>query len=254
MDLFSFIGICVGFGALVLGAFLEGNALGALLNPVALLIVLGGTVGAVMLHTPTRVFLLGISALPRVFYPPNLETERVIKFLCLVAKTCKSEGLIQAANFEKRTSDPFIQKSIKMLSDNVKPALIADILTRDIELEERNHQLSSDLYKSLGGYSPTIGLAGAILGLINVMQHLSEPDKLGHGLVVAFTATLYGVVFANLAFLPVSEKLNILSEKEATFRHMILAGILSIRDGESVAITESRMRSFMDARFEKGWS
>lgn len=254
MEILSFLGVLIGFGALLFGNFLEGGQMSAILNPVAFLIVMGGTIGAVMVHTPTKIFFKSLASLPRVFFPPKLPADALVKEFIVMAKSCKKDGLIRAAGFEKRFKDPFVVKAIKMLSDGAEVALIEDILRHDIELEERNHQLHADFFKSMGGYSPTIGLVGAILGLINVMNHLSEPEKLGHGLAVAFTATLYGVAFANLIFIPIAEKLTIFSEREADYREMILAGVVSIKKGESVSVTESRMKSFLDERLSSGWS
>jgi len=253
MELFSFLGVIIGFGALLLGNVLEGGQLSLILNPVALLIVMGGTLGSVMVHTPTKVFLKSLTSLPRVFFPPNLKTTHVLKVFFLMSRSYKKEGALVVSKYESKFTDPFIKKALKMLGDGSSVSLMKDILNLDISLEERNNQLHSDFYKSLGGYSPTIGLVGAILGLINVMSNLGNPELLGHGLAVAFTATLYGVAFANLIFIPIAEKLAILSETEAMFRDMIVTGVVSIREGESQSITESRMNSFLDERLSSGW-
>jgi chemotaxis protein MotA len=253
MELFSFLGVVIGFGALLFGTVLEGGDLHLILNPVAFLIVMGGTLGAVMVHTPTKVFLKSLGSFPRVFFPPKLQAGYVVKNFLLMARSYKKEGQLSVISYERKFQDPFIKKSLKMLMDGSSVSLMKDILNLDISLEERNQQLHSDFYKSLGGYSPTIGLVGAILGLINVMSNLGNPELLGHGLAVAFVSTLYGVAFANLVFLPVAEKLAILSESEAMFRDMIVTGIVSIREGESHAITEARMRSFLDERLSSGW-
>lgn len=253
MEVLSFLGIVVGFGTLLFGNVLEGGQLSAILNPVALMIVLGGTTGAVMLHTPSKLFLKSLSAFPRVFFPPSLKAEKLVKDFMVLAKDCKQNGLKSVEKYEKKFADPFIQKAMKMLADNANVELIEEILHRDIELEERNHRLHAEVFKSMGGYSPTIGLVGAILGLINVMSSLDNPSLLGHGLAVAFTATLYGVSFANLVFIPISEKLIIFSEREATFREMVVAGVISIKNSENISITESRLKSYMDDRLTSGW-
>lgn len=254
MEVLSFLGIIVGFGALLFGNVLEGGQLNALLNPISFMIVIGGTLGAVMVHTPTKVFLKSIGAFPRVFFPPKLKAELVVKQFMMMARACKKDGSIQAGKYENKFDDAFIRKAIKMLADNAEVELIEDILRRDIDLEERNHRLHAEVYKSMGGYSPTIGLIGAILGLINVMSYLDSPSQLGHGLAVAFTATLYGVSFANLVFIPVAEKLTLLSEREANFRDMVVAGVVSIRSSENLSTTESRLRSYLDDRLTTGWN
>jgi chemotaxis protein MotA len=251
--LISVLGVLIGIGALFLGGLLEGVSLGVLLSGVSAIIVIGGTLGAVMISTPAHVFFKALFSIKRVFFPPKLNPKSVALILKEMSVKSREEGKATLEVYKNKIGDNFAKKSIQMLCDGVKPKLLEDILVQDLRLEERNHELHADVFKSMGGYSPTIGLAGAILGLINVMQNLNNPELLGHGLAVAFTATLYGVVGANLILLPISEKLYAIADRQALYRMMIITAVVSISRNEGRFETQSKIDSFLDDRLVSGW-
>lgn len=245
MDILTVLGLIVGVSAILLGQFFEGGSVSTLVNGPAALIVLGGTVGAVMLQSPLAVFLRALRMISWVLINPRLEHERTIDKIINWSNIARREGLLGLENIEETETDPFARKGLQLLIDGSEPESIRSIMEVDIFTRERFDNQAASVFESMGGYSPTIGIIGAVLGLIQVMGNLSDPSKLGAGIAVAFVATVYGVGLANLVFLPVAKKLKTLVHEQAQYREMLIEGMVSIAEGENPRNIEVKLLGYL---------
>jgi len=245
MDILSLLGLFIGFGAIIVGQHLEGGHLDTILNAVALLIVLGGTVGAVMLQTPLNTFLRSLKMFVWIFRPPQVSAEETLNKILEWNQIARKEGLIALDNVALDEPDLFSQKGLQMISDGADSEMIRDILENELDIEEENDLHAAKVYEAMGGYAPTVGIIGAVMGLIHVMGNLADPSSLGSGIAVAFVATIYGVGFANLLFLPIGNKLKILVSRRIRLQMMLIDGFVCVAEGENPRNIESRLQAYM---------
>jgi len=245
MDILSFLGLIIGFGAIIGGQHLEGGHLDSIMNAVALLIVLGGTLGAVMLQTPLDTFIRAIKMLVWVFIPPKYSRQDLLEKIIEWNAIARKEGLFKLESVAEFEDDLFIQKGLQLIADGATPEMIREILENDLDIQEQHDIQSSKVYEAMGGYSPTIGIIGAVLGLIHVMGNLADPSSLGSGIAVAFVATIYGVVLANLVFLPIGNKLKTLIERRSQMYMMLIEGLISVADGDNPHNIETRLQAYI---------
>lgn len=245
MDKISFFGLALGFAAIMLGQVLEGGHIASLLQPTAFIIVAGGTLGAVMLQSPFRVFRDGMRMLRWIFVPPMVSHEALIAEATAWSHVARKEGLLALEGRIQNMSDPFMRRGVQLLVDGIEPDRLREVLEVEIDSAENQMKLGARIWEAAGGYSPTIGILGAVLGLIHVMENLADPSLLGAGIAVAFVATIYGVGFANLVFLPISKKLMAHIGSITSQREMLLDGIIGIANGDNPRLIESRMRSYL---------
>ncbi len=246
MDALSIIGILLALGAILLGQSLEGGHIHSLINGPAALIVVGGTVGASMLQTPLAVFFQAMRSVNRVFRPPGVDAEQIIRKIITWSGVSRSEGLLGLEGVAETEQDHFTRKGLRLLVDGTEPEVIRSILETDTEARSHRDLQAAKVFEGMGGYAPTIGILGAVMGLIHVMENLSNPDKLGSGIAVAFVATIYGVALANLLFLPIANKLKSIAYMHANMREMIADGIVSIAQGENPRNIETRLQSYIE--------
>lgn len=245
MDLISIIGLLLGLSAILLGQALEGGHIGSLLQVTAFIIVVGGTAGAVMLQSTLRVFLDGLSMLKWVFVPPKHSAAAVLEMLLQWSQTARRGGLLALEPFIDEQAELFHRRGLQMLVDGAEPEVLRDTLERELAAYEHARLEASKIWMAAGGYSPTIGILGAVMGLIHVMENLSDPSKLGAGIAVAFVATIYGVGAANLIFLPVANKLKYHVNKMASERELFIEGLICIANGENPRIIEAKMQGYL---------
>ncbi|MGL6072493.1 flagellar motor protein [Craterilacuibacter sp.] len=245
MDKLSVIAIIGGLTAILAGQALEGGHLGSLLQLTAFMIVIGGTASAVMLQSTPRQFVNGLKMLKWVFYPPQFNHEKMIRDIIQWSQSARKGGLLSLEGFVLTQQDPFAKKALQMLVDGAAPETLRSVMEVEISMFEHARKQAAKIWESAGGYAPTIGIIGAVLGLIHVMENLSDPTKLGSGIAVAFVATVYGVGSANLFFLPVAVKLKNLVIAEVATKELILEGVIAIANGENPRIIESRLRGFL---------
>jgi chemotaxis protein MotA len=245
MDKISIAGLALGLLAILGGQVLEGGHIGSLVQPTALLIVLGGTLGAVMLQSPLAVFVAGMKMGVWVFVPPVVQPQKLISDLGRWSQIARKEGLLALEAQINTLTDPFTRKGLQLLVDGSEPERLREVLEVEIGAYEANLKAASKVWESAGGYSPTIGILGAVMGLIHVMENLSDPAKLGSGIAVAFVATIYGVGAANLVFLPVAKKLMANISRLVTQREMLVDGLVGIANGDNPRIVEGRLRAYL---------
>ena len=245
MDKISVLGLLIGVAAIVGGQVLEGGHVGSLSQPTALLIVLGGTMGAVMLQSPYATFVRGMRMVRWVWMPPAVDYAQLIKQITAWSQLSRREGLLALENSMGQVKDDFARKGLQLLVDGAEPERLREVLEVDINTYEQELKMSARVWEAAGGYSPTIGILGAVLGLIHVMENLSEPSKLGAGIAVAFVATIYGVGLANLVFLPMANKLKAHIHRLVVQREMIVDGLVGIANGDNPRIIESRLQGYL---------
>lgn len=246
IDVLSIFGLTLGLGAILMGQFLDGGHLSTLVNGPAALIVLGGTFGAVMLQSPMNIFLRGLRISTWVFVPPRFHTEETIARIVDWSNIARKEGLLGLEIVAEEEDDLFARKGLELLVDGSEPEVMRAIMELEIDAKENFDSLAGKIYESMGGFSPTIGIIGAVMGLIHVMGNLSDPSKLGSGIAVAFVATIYGVGAANLLFIPISTKLKTLFNNEVNYREMIVEGLVSIAEGENPRNIQRKLEGYLD--------
>ncbi len=245
MDIMTILGLLLGIGAIIGGNVLEGGHLSSLFQATAFLIVMGGTTGAVMVQYSLPVFLRAMRMLTWVFVPPSIDLETHINKIVSWSNISRKEGLLGLEKFLDTEKSLFIRKGLQLVVDGNEPETVRNILEVDLDANDRAGKLSARVFESMGGYSPTIGIIGAVMGLIHVMNNLADPSKLGAGIAVAFVATIYGVGFANLIFLPVSSKLKMIVNEQTQLNELITEGIISVAEGENPRNIETKLQGFL---------
>ncbi|KAB0550322.1 flagellar motor protein [Pseudomonas argentinensis] len=245
MDVLSLIGVILALVAILGGNYLEGGHVAALLNGPAALIVLGGTLGAALLQTPVAVFKRAMSISRWIFMPPRIDLAGGIDRVVNWSMTARKEGLLGLEAVADGESDPYARKGLQLLVDGAEPEAIRSILEVDLYTQESRDIQAAKFFECMGGYAPTIGIIGAVMGLIHVMGNLADPSLLGSGIAVAFVATIYGVAIANLVLLPIGNKLKSVALRQSAYREMLLEGILSIGEGENPRSIELKLQGFM---------
>lgn len=245
VDFISIGGLFLALLAILGGQILEGGHLGSLMQVTAFLIVIGGTMGAVMLQSSLPVFLSGLKLLKWVFVTPSLEPQKLIDEILSWSQVARKGGLLALETFIDDLEDPFKHKGLQMLVDGAEPDKIREALEVEINTYEEHQRQAAKVWEAAGGYAPTIGIIGAVMGLIHVMENLSDPSKLGGGIAVAFVATIYGVGSANLLFLPIANKLKALISHQVTIREMLIEGLGSIANGENPRVIETKLQGYL---------
>lgn len=244
MDRLSIAGLIVAFLAIYIGFTLDGGSVSTLFELPAFIIVLGGTIGAVMLQSSTVQFLHAISLLRWVFTPPLYDIEEGIEKIVFWAGKARGEGYLVLENSALEEEDIYTQKGLNLLVDGVDVENLKQSLELDLDVYREHNLRSANVFESMGGYSPTIGILGAVLGLIHAMNNLTEPALLGQGIATAFIATIYGVGFANLFYLPIANKIKEIVHQQTLYREMISEGLISIAHGENPHAIENKLSAF----------
>ncbi len=245
MDSISLVGLTLGLAAIIFGQVLEGGHISSLIQPTAFLIVIGGTLGAVMLQSPLRTFVDGMRMVRWVFVPPGRSDAAIIEQVTGWSQVARKEGLLTLEARIDALDDKFMRKGLQLLVDGVEPHRLREVLEVEVGVWEAQMRQSAKIWESAGGYAPTIGILGAVLGLIHVMENLTDPAKLGAGIAVAFVATIYGVGVAHLVFIPIAKKLVAHVGALTTQRDMFVDGIVGIANGDNPRIIESRMQGYV---------
>jgi len=252
VDFGSLIGITIALVGIIGGQLLEGGYVGSLLQSAAFLIVIGGTAGAVMVQSPSRIFVRGIRMAKWVVLPPDFAPRRMIAEILRWSLAARKEGLLALESHAGMAADPFVRKGLQLLVDGADPEKLREAMEVEIIGFEEYHRQAARIWEAAGGYAPTIGILGAVLGLIHVMENLSDPARLGSGIAVAFVATVYGVGLANLVFLPVANKLKSIIGQQVLVREILVDGLVSIANGENSRMIENRLLGYvLDPRHDE---
>lgn len=245
MDKLSLAGLLVAFGGILGGQLLEGGSADVLFQGAAFFIVCGGTLGAVMLQSSFKVFVTGIKMVSWVFFTPKLSPQKLVYQITAWSSLARKDGVLALESQVAVNRDPFVKKGLQMLVDGNSAEKIREVLEIDNLTYEKFYFQSARVWESAAGYSPTIGILGAVLGLVHIMQNLSEPSKLGAGIAVAFVSTIYGVGLANLVYLPVAGKLRSVIMQQMVMREILIDGLIAIASGENPRFIESKLQGYI---------
>jgi chemotaxis protein MotA len=244
MDKLTIAGLFVAIIAIYLGFILDGGSITALLELPAFIIVFGGTLGAVMLQSSASQFFHALSLLKWIFYPPKYDINQGIDSIVLWSEKARESGYLSLENIAEEEQDFYTNKALNLLVDGVEVDNLRVSLELDLDLYREHNLRSAHVFESMGGYSPTIGILGAVLGLIHAMSNLTDPTLLGQGIATAFIATIYGVGFANLIYLPVANKIKAIIHQQTMYREMISEGLISIALAENPHAIENKLSAF----------
>lgn len=245
-DVLSIAGIVLALVAMLGGAVLKGTALAALWNSAAFLIVVVGTFASVMVQVNLKVFLHGLSIARWVVSAPEANQQKTLEQIVGWSNFARREGLLGLETAAEEEPDEFSRKALQLLVDGAEPEAIRNIMEVELDSRETFDKEGARVWESLGVYAPTLGIIGAVMGLIAVMQNLADPSKLGSGIATAFVATIYGIGSANLFFLPIGNKLKSIVQARTTHREMILEGLVSIAKGENPRNIENKLRGYLN--------
>lgn len=248
VDVASVAGVLLAVGGILGGLLMEGGRIQDVSQITAAIIVFGGTLGAVMIHTPPSTLLRALRCLPQVFVAADLSLGAILDDIIGYATKARKMGLVSLESAAGSIEDPFLAKALTLAIDGTDLQELRQTMELEIAIEERWAEADARVFESAGGYAPTIGIIGAVMGLIQVMKNLANIDEVGHGIAVAFVATVYGVASANLFFLPAAGKIKAHASREAERKEMILEGVSSIVEGLNPKIIRSKLEGYLGDR------
>ncbi|MGY3039504.1 chemotaxis protein MotA [Rhodanobacter sp. TND4EL1] len=246
MDRISTAGTILGFVVIILGTILKGSTVEALWNPAAFVIVFFGTLAALLVQNQGKVIKHAMSMMKMIYRPPQHHPHDLISRVVGWSEITRRQGLLGLEPQIEVEHDPFISKGLQMLVDGGEPETIRSILEVDLGTREAIDLAGAKVYENAGIYSPTLGIIGAVMGLMAVMQNLSDPSKLGHGIAAAFVATIYGVALANMFMLPMAARLKTLVGKQSRMREILIEGLVSIAQGDNPRQIETRLQGYVE--------
>ena len=245
MQFSAILGLLIGIGGILVGNLLEGGNLNSLLQVTAFVIVFGGTIGATMLSHRTEDLRLAMRYLRQAFSGEETEERtRIAAQIIESAKLARQESILAMEKLLPKFDDPFMRNVYRFIIDGANPTVLRKLFEDEIAVSERRKLVAAKVWSDAGGFAPTVGIIGAVLGLISVMANISDTAVLGHGIAVAFVATIYGIASANLIFIPVANKLRTTIRFRTETEHMILEGAMAIADGLSPFLIEQKVRAF----------
>jgi chemotaxis protein MotA len=231
--------------ALLAGAMLKGAGLNALVSSAAFMIVVVGTFASIFVQTPVKVLKHAFKILPWIFKPPALDPSALIGKLVEWSHVARKQGLLGLEPLVEAERDDFVRKGLQLVIDGSEPEAIRSILEVELHTRESADTRGAKVFEGMGVYAPTLGIIGAVLGLMAVMQNLADPTKLGTGIAAAFTATVYGIGLANLFFLPVANKLKTAVQAQSHVREMVIEGMIAIAQGDNPRSIEARLQGYL---------
>lgn len=247
LDVASMAGIGLALFAILGGSILKGTGLAALWNVAAFVIVIVGTLAATLMQFRMAAFKHGMRMFSWVIRSPANDPAEAVQKIVAWSQVARKEGLLGLESTAEEEPDPFLRKGLQLLVDGSEPEMMRNILEVDIMTREAKDNQGAKVYESMGIYAPTLGIIGAVMGLIAVMGNLADPSKLGSGIATAFTATIYGIASANLFFLPVGQKLKNAVAADTTYREMLVEGMVSIAHGENPRNIETKLNGYLGA-------
>ena len=251
MDKGSIFGAFLAIAGIVAGLLIEGGNMGQVLQPTAALIVFGGTLGAVMLQFPLSTVMAAFASLTHVFSAPLKQNDQLLKQLVAFANKARRNGVVSLDSDLQTIQDPFLKQALMLAVDGTESAELRKIMRVSLDCTAENDERLPAVFESAGGFSPTIGILGAVLGLIQVMKNLDNIQEVGKGIAVAFVATIYGVGIANLFFLPFAGKMRLRVRDEHQRREMMLEGVISILEGMNPRMLEVKLAGFINDPLQK---
>ena len=244
MDISTILGIVFGFG-LVISAMAVGGGLGWFINLPSAMIVLGGTLGASLINYPMSDIIGVVKVAKNIFFLKKLKTEKVIEMLVDMSKISRRDGILALEDKVEEIKDPFFAKGIMLMIDGIEPAALSRILHTELEFISERHRLGAEIFTTMGNFAPAMGMVGTLIGLIKMLVDMDDPSSIGPSMAIALITTFYGVILANLVFLPAAGKLKTRSSSELMLKQLIISGILAVQSGDNPRILEEKLYSFI---------
>jgi len=245
LDILSIVGLVLALNAILVGAVLKGAGIMALVSAAAFMIVVVGTIAAIFIQTPLNVMRRALKIFPWIMKPPASNAPLLITKIVEWSNTARKQGLLGLEPTIEREQDDFVKKALQLVVDGSEPEAISNAMYVELSVREHADVTAAKMFEGAGIYSPTLGIIGAVLGLMAVLQNLTDPAKLGAGIASAFVATIYGISLANLFFLPVSNKLKGIIHRQTQFREMIIDGMMCIAQGENPRAIEAKLQGYL---------
>lgn len=244
MDIATLLGIVSAFG-LVVAAIALGGGILLFVNIPSLLIVVGGTLGATMINYPIRDVLRTFAVMKNVFFTKTLSGEDISGRFVEFATKARREGILALEPYVKEVDDPFLKKGLQLSVDGLEPNAISDILDTEVDVMKERHQLGAEIFATMGAFAPALGMIGTLIGLVQMLQNMDDPNSIGPAMAVALLTTFYGSVMANLVCMPISGKLKTRSKEESHVMEIIRTGVISLTNGDNPRILEQKLLVFM---------
>ncbi|MCX7748873.1 MAG: flagellar motor protein [Clostridia bacterium] len=255
MDIGAIIGAIFGVTMILIGYILEGGSLGSLVAPSPLFIVIGGTIGCMLLAFPLPELKKLIGSLKTIFTSKNYNEIEIINKLAELSEKARKDGLLSLEQDAQNNDNPLIRKGLALVVDGIETEVIKDILIREAELHESIHESGAKMLEAAGGFSPTMGVLGTVMGMIVILGNMEDPGELGHKIAVAFIATMLGVGLANLIYLPMAARIKTKAERDKMISDLIIEGLLSIQAGENPRIIKEKLNlALLEKMYKKGGS
>ena len=245
MDIASIGGIILALAGIILGMMIEGGSIMEIVKPTAAMIVCGGTAGACMLQFPMSIFIAACKDIVKVFLHKGHDGEAILQQIVQFANIARKSGIVSLDGELKNIKDPFLKQALTLAVDGTESSEVRKIMQLELDNKSEIEEKIPAVFEAAGGYSPTVGIIGAVLGLIQVMKNLSDIDEVGRGIATAFVATIYGVAVANLICLPAAGKLKFRHREEVMIKEMMLEGVISILEGMNPRMIETKLRTFL---------
>jgi chemotaxis protein MotA len=250
MDLGTLLGIVSGFGLVIIAMSL-GGGLGTFINAPSIMIVCGGTMGAVLINYPISDVLGVIKVAKNAFFSQEVKTEKIMEMLIEMSKVSRREGILGLEKTLKDIKDPFFVKGMTLMIDGIEPAKLSELLDTEVEYIEERHRSGAEIFMTMGNFAPAMGMIGTLIGLVKMLMQMDDPSSIGPSMAVALITTFYGVILANLVFLPISGKLKTRSAQELATKQLIMSGILSVQSGDNPRLLEQKLHSFVSPKERK---
>jgi len=244
MDLATILGVICAFGLVCIAIF-AGGGLQLFINVPALMIVVGGTLGATMISYPLRDVFGVFNVVKKALFSKSISINELIKRFLSFAKKSRKEGILALESDLKEVKDEFIVKGIQLSIDGLEPGEIRDVLETEVDFIRSRHQLGAEIFTTMGTFSPALGMIGTLIGLVQMLQRLDDPGRIGPAMAVALLTTFYGSIIANIVCLPIAGKLRIRSKEEVLTKEMTIQGIISISNGDNPRILEQKLLAFL---------
>jgi len=251
MDLATIIGLLIAWGALITALFMEGGQLADLANPSAFVIVFGGTLGATTIAFSVKQLANIPMILRNAFLSEETDLAHLIRMVVDFARKARKEGILTLEEGARDLDNKFLQTGIRLVVDGTPSEMVREIMETEIVALQERHKVGQNIFTTMGGFSPTLGIIGTVMGLIHMLSSLNQPGKMGPAIAAAFVATLYGVAFANLIFLPIGTKLKSRTAEEIIAYDMVIEGILSIQAGDNPRMVESKMLAYLPPKLRE---
>lgn len=245
-------GLIIALGAIVGGLILEGGKISDISQLTAAMIVLGGTLGAVMINTPMPVLFAAAKRIPDIFLERSHPAGGIIDEIVVLAGTARKSGIVSLENDVDKLHDPFLKKALSLAVDGTDLQELRKMMEFEIMAEESQTESEAKVFEAAGGYAPTIGIIGAVMGLIQVMKHLENIEEVGHGIAVAFVATVYGVAASNIIFLPAANKIKARGHHSVKLKELSLEGVCSLAEGMNPKLIRTKLEGIFKEEAPKG--